>query len=181
MPRRWVALLRGINLGSRRRVPMARLRELAEDLGYTDVATHLNSGNLLLTSEAVEPVLAAQLAAALQESFGFAVDVVVRSGAELGEVLAANPYPHGDPKQVQVVFLAGPVAAGAADRMTELATSAEQFQLAPRHVYVDFAGGLARSKLAVGLGRALGVPGTSRNLRTVAALAERVGAGERAR
>lgn len=170
-----MALLRGVNVGGRRRVPMARLREVASGLGHADVATHLNSGNLLLTSDADEASLAAQLGAALQESFGFAVDVVVRSADELREVVAGNPYPDGDPKQVQVVFLSGPVTAGAPARMTALATPAERFQLADRHVYVDFAGGLARSRLAAGLDRALGVSGTARNIRTVAALAEKPG------
>lgn len=168
-------LLRGVNVGGHRRVPMAQLREVAAGLGHADVATHLNSGNLLLTSDADESRLATELGAALQDRFGFTVDLVLRSAEELRSVLAANPYPEGDPKQVQVVFLSGPVTSGALQRMAELATDSERFQLAPRHVYVDFAGGLARSRLAAGLDRALGVPGTSRNIRTVTALAEKAG------
>ncbi|HET7305996.1 MAG TPA: DUF1697 domain-containing protein [Segeticoccus sp.] len=173
--RRWAAMLRGVNVGGRHRVPMAELRELAAGLGHADVATHLNSGNLLLTSDRGEDELARELEAALADRFGFDVDVVVRSGQELAEAVAANPFPEGDPKQVQVVFLSGRVVPGAAARVAELATAAERFQLAPRHAYIDFAGGLARSRLAAALDRALGVPATSRNVRTVAALAEKAG------
>lgn len=167
---RYVALLRGINVGGNKRVPMAQLREVALALGYGRVATYINSGNLLLESGQGETVLAAELSEALERRFGFAVDVVVRPADELRQVLAENPYPDGDPKQVIVAFLAGRPAAGAADRMAQIASGAERFTLGERQVYIDFAGGLARSKLAAQLGSALGVAATTRNIRTVATL-----------
>jgi uncharacterized protein (DUF1697 family) len=169
-PTRYVALLRGINVGGNKRVPMAELREVALGLGHGRVATYINSGNLLLDSGQGEAVVAAELSEALRSRFGFAVDVVVRPAHELRQVLAENPYPDGDPKQVTVAFLVAPPAAGAEARMTELASGGERFTLGERHVFVDFAGGLARSRLAAQLGKALGVAATTRNVRTVATL-----------
>ncbi len=88
---RYVALLRGINLGSSRRIPMARLKEVLEARGYGAVGTHLASGNVLLDSDLPEPELAAELSRLLEKEFGFDVPVVLRTGEELAAVVAADP------------------------------------------------------------------------------------------
>lgn len=167
-------LLRGINLGNRR-IPMPELKALATELGHTEVSTYIASGNLILTSAREPQDVVTELDKVIAQRYGFDVDCAIRSCAELAAAVAGNPFPDGDPKQVVVGFATSPVAAEAVDRMAALATPQERFEIAGREVYVDFAGGLARSKLAGQLGKAVGQSITTRNLRTVAKLAELAG------
>ena len=164
---RFVALLRGINVGTAKRVAMPALRELATRLGYTDVATHINSGNLVLTSDRTAATVRRELEQGIEETFGLHADVVVRTAAELAEVLAANPFPDGDPSQVTIAFLAGPPAADAADRIRALAADDEPFLVRDPEVYVHYGHGQADSRLAARFAGLLGVSATVRNLRTV--------------
>lgn len=167
----YVVLLRGINLG-KRRIPMPELKALAVELGHRDVSTYIASGNLILRSDRQPDPIVDELDAVIAERYGFEVDAVIRSAEELAKVVAANPYPDGDPKQVVVGFARKPLDAAAADRMAALATPEERFTVDGREVYVDFAGGLASSKLAAQTAKLLGQPVTTRNIRTVAKLAE---------
>ena len=89
-----VALLRGINVGGRNRVPMAELREVVSSLGHTGVTTYIQSGNVLFsTAESDTAKLAAALEAAIADAFGLASSVVVLSRDELAGILESNPYP----------------------------------------------------------------------------------------
>jgi uncharacterized protein (DUF1697 family) len=102
-----VALLRGINVGGRNKVPMADLREVVTSLGHTGVTTYIQSGNVLFsTADSDTAKLAAALESAIGERFGIWASVVVLSRDDLAEVLAGNPYPdEPNPKLVHVVFL----------------------------------------------------------------------------
>ena len=102
-----VALLRGINVGGRNKVPMADLREVVTSLGHTGVSTYIQSGNVLFsTTDTDNAKLAAALESAIEDRFGIWSSVVVLSRDELAQVLAANPYPdEPNPKMVHVVFL----------------------------------------------------------------------------
>lgn len=179
-PTRRVALLRGINLGGNRTIPMAGLRDLARRLGWTDVATHLQSGNLLFTAAAGDEEAAAQLVRAVRGEFGIDVDVVIRTGAQLRALLDAHPYADGDPSRVVVACADGPVGELAARRLNELASGGERVQVADTgtDVYAHFPEGQAASKLAAGLLAALRpVTGTARNLRTLTRIVELLDAG----
>jgi uncharacterized protein (DUF1697 family) len=167
----YAILLHGVNLG-KRRVPMAELKALASELGYADPRTYVNSGNLLVTSDRKPAAIAAEFEKQLADRFGFDIGVTLRTIDELRTVVKDNPYPEGDPKQVTVAFAMGTIEAAAADRIAELATDQERFTLHGSEVYIDFAGGLARSKLATKLAQVVGRPATARNIRTVATLAE---------
>lgn len=102
-----LALLRGINVGGRNKVPMADLREVVTSLGHTGVSTYIQSGNVLFsTAEEDTAKLAAALESAIEGRFGIWSSVVVLSRDELARVLAANPYPdEPNPRMVHVVFL----------------------------------------------------------------------------
>jgi uncharacterized protein (DUF1697 family) len=104
-----LALLRGINVGGRNKVPMADLREVVTSLGHTGVSTYIQSGNVLFsTAEDDTAKLAAALESAIEDRFGIWSSVVVLSRDELARVLAANPYPdEPNPRMVHVVFLNG--------------------------------------------------------------------------
>ena len=171
---RFVALLRGINVGGNKMVPMARLKALLERLGYTDVVTLLQSGNVVFGSRVRRTAqLEQSLEAAIEEEFGFQVSVLVRTHAELAAVVAANPLPGAEktPSQFLVTFLSGvPEPA----RLAELDAEAyrpDEFRAVGREIYARFPQGIGRSKLAVALGKArLGVTSTARNWSTVTKL-----------
>src|SRR5262245_58118250 len=92
----YVVLLRGVNVGGNKLVPMQRLRALAEKLGCTGVATYIQSGNVVLKSALAEPRLESALEAALESAFGFAVPVIVRSLAEWKRYAAGSPFPDAE-------------------------------------------------------------------------------------
>jgi uncharacterized protein (DUF1697 family) len=165
-----VALLRGINLGPAKRVAMPRLRELAEGLGYTDVATHLNSGNLLLSTDEDAATVRRRLERGIEESFALHADVVVRTVEQLASALAENPFPDGDPSRVTIGFLGGPPPAGAAERLAVLAAEDEPFVVGPAEVWVHYGHGQAGSRLSLRFAETLGVTATVRNLRTATRL-----------
>ena len=170
---RRVALLRGINVGGARKVPMADLRDVASGLGWTDVGTHLQSGNLLFTAQGSDVELTASLSAALKQRFAMDIDVVVRTGEELRRLVAGHPFADGDPAHVVIACSDRPVSTAAAEKLAKLAAEGERLQVVGADIYADFPNGQARSKLAAQLVSALKpATGTARNLRTMTKLAE---------
>lgn len=87
----YAAFLRGINLGGKTQLAMADLRRVASELGYDDVATYIDSGNLVFTSPKRRSIVERELAAGIAEELGRSVDLAVRSRAELASILAQNP------------------------------------------------------------------------------------------
>ena len=171
MPR-YVAFLRGINLGPTNKVSMPRLRELAEGLGYTDVVTYINSGNLIVTATDPAATIEQRLHEAIAGELGLKVDVAVRTPARLATIVAENPFPDGDPTYVTVAFLTKAAPAEAKRKVAELATDDEPYVFSGQEVYVHYIGGQARSKLAARFSDVVGVSATVRNLRTVTKVLE---------
>jgi len=166
-----IALLRGINLGPARRVPMAELRALLDSAGYRAVRTHLQSGNVVLESDVTPVALQAQLEEQLAARFGFPVAVIVRTHAELGEVIARDPFGARvtDPRRYQVTFLASDGSAGLEARLRAVAKEGEQVAVIGREIYAWHPDGIARSDLAkLVADRRTG--GTARNWNTITAL-----------
>jgi uncharacterized protein (DUF1697 family) len=175
-PTRYVALLRGINVGKARQVDMPRLREVLTERGHDEVRTHLRSGNVLLDSTLGEKKLAADLSAAIEEEFGFAVPVVLRTAAELADVVQANPLEKvaTDPKRYQVTFLPEKPAAKAVADLPPAEVG--EYLVRGRELYLWLPGGVTDTPLAAWKwDRLLGVPGTARNWNTVTKLAELAG------
>ena len=162
-----VALLRGINVGGRNKVPMADLREVVTSLGHTGVTTYIQSGNVLFsTAETDTAELAAALEAAIEERFGIWASVVVLSREELAEVLASNPYPdEPNPRLVHVVFLNAEPPNDLLDRITaaESAAAAKGGRDTARAggpvLFLHTPDGFGTSELAQTLFRIIGVPG----------------------
>ena len=171
MPR-YVAFLRGINLGPTNKISMPELRELAEGLGYTEVASYINSGNLIFSSPKKAATLEREISAAIQERFGTDTDVAVRTPAQLRKILADNPYPEGSPSQVTVAFLTKAAPPEAKDKVAAIATNAEPFTFAGSEIYVYYSNGIGKSKLAEKFSSVIGVSATVRNVRTVAKVLE---------
>jgi uncharacterized protein (DUF1697 family) len=173
-----VALLRGINLGAVHKVSMPVLRERLAEAGYEDVQTLLQSGNVVLSSASKPDAVAARLEAQLEEWFGFAVPVVVRSRAQLAKVVERDPF--GDvatePKKYVVTFLGGKPDAAFVKQIKDGDYGAERFAVHGRELYTWHPDGIHKSKLArlVGDSR-LGVTATGRNWATVTKLLELAG------
>jgi uncharacterized protein (DUF1697 family) len=172
---RQIALLRGINVGSHNRVPMPGLRDLLARLGYEDVATYVQSGNIVMTSAAKPAKLEQDLQRAIAAEFGVDTPVVVRTSDELASVVERDPL--GDlvtePKRYQVNFLSGPLGPDATARLEALDIAPERVVVDGREVYSWHPEGIQRSKLARALGDArLGVVATARNWNTVTKLLE---------
>ena len=172
---RWVALLRGVNVGGSNRLPMAALRETVASLGFDDVATHIQSGNVVFSAAGTERSLADALRAAVAERHDLAVPVVVRSAEELARIAAGHPDADGelDPKLLHVQFLDRAPDPEAAAAIDPIPFEPDRWALHGREIYVCYPNGSARSKLTIDVfERALGVTATARNLNTVRKLAE---------
>ncbi|MEX0168453.1 DUF1697 domain-containing protein [Streptomyces sp. LMG1-1-1.1] len=179
MTKTYAALLRGINVSGRRKVPMAELRELLEGLGHGGVRTYLQSGNAVFTTDsgASEDALNTELEDAIESRFGFRVDCLVRDGDYLAAVAEACPFPAAElaGKELHAVYCSGPVDPERFAAIDREAYLPEDFALGDRVLYLHVPGGLGTSKLAPVLTRPSVVKGlvtTARNWNTVVKLIE---------
>jgi uncharacterized protein (DUF1697 family) len=168
---RQIALLRAINVGGNRPVPMAQLRDLMAELGYSDVKTYVQSGNVVFTGPDDEPeAVERRLASALADAFGFEIPVMVRTRDELAAVVDANPHRDiaTEPKHHHVLFLASEVDPERVADVDREAFAPATFELRGRELYMWTPEGIGRSDLAKALSdKRLGVAATARNWRTV--------------
>jgi uncharacterized protein (DUF1697 family) len=154
---------------------MAKLREALEDGGFAEVRTHLQSGNVVLQSKTKPEQTGRKCERVIEDEFGLAIDVVVRTPAELERVVKRNPLGKvaKDPKRYQVSFLAGPLPAASKHKLKEALQEPEELVFSGREIYAWHPNGVARSKLWAALaGRGLGVTATARNWTTVTKLLE---------
>ncbi len=178
MPR-YLALLRGINVGGRNKVAMADLRELAAGLGHGNVSTYIQSGNLLFSSARTDAgLLAGELEREIVSRLAVQPAVVVISAAELARVIADNPYPdETNPKALHAVFRQeeispdGVAAVARAVQRAREAGSAEDAAIVGRTLFLRAPDGFGRSDLAAQLSRSAAQSGgTARNWATVTTL-----------
>jgi uncharacterized protein (DUF1697 family) len=168
-----VVLLRGINLVRRNRIAMPELRSTLEGAGFRAVKTHLQSGNVILTSRVAPERVAREVHRLILGEFGFDIAVLVRSRVELAEVVARNPLRKVavDPKRHLVTFLSRELPADLAARLRATGAEQEVFSAAGREIYSWHPAGFARSPLWERLAaRSLGIEATSRNWTTVTTL-----------
>jgi uncharacterized protein (DUF1697 family) len=174
---RYVALLRGINVGAHRRVAMADLRALMGGLGYGDVQTLLQSGNAVFAAEGSPERVTRDLEREIAAKLGVEVEVVVRTGEELAGVIERDPLGEvvSDPKRYQVSFLSAQPDAELARELAALDFAPERCVFSGREIYAWHPDGIHSSKLAKLLsGPRLGVTATARNWNTVVKLLEMV-------
>jgi uncharacterized protein (DUF1697 family) len=167
---RYLALLRGVNVGGRNVVAMAELRALFASLGHAEVTTFIQSGNVLF--DAPELPAAAALEAAIDSRFGISVVVAVRTPAELDAAIANNPFTDADPARLHIGFLTASPVATALDRIERDAFLPDRFALLGEHVYLELPNGMGRARLPAAIDRALGGAVTVRNWKTTLRLAE---------
>ena len=183
MPR-YLALLRGINVGGHKKIAMADLREVAAALGHTDVATYIQSGNVVFSSTETDVTsLADALEQAVAAQLGVRAAVVVVSRAELAKVISANPFPdETNPKCLHAVFRRDEVSKIDIDgvalevRRARESGSRDDALAVGRTLYLRTPDGLGRSELAARLARSkVQSAGTARNWATVTKLLAMLG------
>ncbi len=168
-----MVLLRGVNVGGKHKLPMALLRETCESLGCADVATYIQSGNVVLRSILAPARLTAQLEAALGSAVGFTPRVVTRSADDIAGTLAANPYPDADGSKLLIGFMTKRPARAAVARLADVDVSPEAFTIIGSEIYLHYVDGVGTSKRLAKLPlHKLGVEVTARNLRTINKLLE---------
>ena len=184
-----VALLRGINLGGRNKVPMADLRAVVGELGHTDVSTYIQSGNVLFSAapDADSGALAEAMTAAIAAKLGVTAPVIVVTRAELSQIIDDNPFPQEpEPRRVHAVLLSQPpwpelvgkLDAGVAQFAAR--GSRDELRAIGRTLYLHTPDGYGNSDLAQLLLRVVhspktGVTGTARNWATMTRLLELCG------
>lgn len=184
---RYAAWLHAVNVGGHNKVPMAWLREAAVAEGFTGVSTYLQSGNLIVgTDTGKADEVRDRVRSMINHGLGLDVEVTVRSRAELKGVVDRNPMPEhvDDPAKLHVSFLTGKPDAEALATIDRGAFAPDRFEVDGCEIYLWFANGAGRSKLAtLPWRKRIGVAGTARNWRTVLSvldLLDAEGLGERA-
>ncbi len=171
---RYAAFLRGINVGGRNKVPMAELRAVLTELGYTDLATHLQSGNAVFSSRARPAALERDIADAVAARLGVSCAVMVRTGQQIAAAVRENPL-GGEPENPSryfVAFLAKEPAAAALAALDGVRFEPDALWVRRREAYLWCPAGAADTKLTnTALERLLGVAATARNWNTVTRLA----------
>lgn len=173
MSKRYIALLRGINVGKAKRVAMGDLRTLVAGLGYSEVATLLNSGNVVFSGAAGKTAAAASaIEQALVRKLGVAARVMVLSSEELDEVMRENPLVDvaTEHSRLLVFFLADPAARASLSALEQLDWTPEALALGSRAAYVWCPAGMIESSAVAALGKLLGDSTTSRNWNTISKL-----------
>lgn len=168
---RFVVLLRGINVGKNRTIPMGDLKQALEQAGFSNVETYIRSGNVAIDHPGGAPEVADACRSAIEKEFGFEVPVAVLTAPEIGAVVAANPYgglADADPTKVHVAFLGASL-----DTLPPVeGQEGEEATVGPRCVFLRLPNGLGRSKFAELVSRQLPPEATMRNWRTVLKLVE---------
>ena len=174
--RKFIALLRGINVTGRNKVPMADLRTLCSKNGMTEVETYIQSGNLVVTAPGSAEEIEKQLEALIEKKFKLTIPVIVRRASEWPAYIKGNPFPEASMTEPNAVMLALSKKKPNAEALTglrERAVRGEKLELVGDALWIHFKDGVANSKLAPGLfDRLVGSPVTTRNWRTVVKLGE---------
>ena len=170
-----LALLRGINVGGNKKVPMAELRSLAEGLGWQQVATYIQSGNLLFAATGKPASFEAALERTLAKHFGFEVPVIVRAAAAWLAAAAGSPFADAERERPNLLHRGcskSKPAAAAAKSLAAYCTHGERVVVRGDTIWIDYREGVARSKVSPAvLDRAVGSTVTLRNWKSVQAIA----------
>lgn len=172
----FIALIRGINVGGHKKLKMADVKTSCEALGLSDVRTHLQSGNVVFQTSRSDR---ARLVKELEDAFAVDARVILRTAAELRNVVAANPMPdeaQRGPSHFIVVFLSEKPSTAAMQSLRDAYSGPEKMELHGAELYIEYGAGMGTSKLTnVLIERKLGVTATARNWNTVTKLVEIAG------
>jgi uncharacterized protein (DUF1697 family) len=170
-----ISMLRGVNVGGHNKIKMDALRSLYQSLNFTGCETHIQSGNVVFsTTERDLVALSTRIEKSIERKFGFRPSVILRTSAELRDVVVRNPFAKRrdiDPRKFLVAFLAGDPGAKAFDKLRVIEITPEELHCHARELYIYFPNGIARPKLSwSSIDRALKIPVTGRNWNSVTKL-----------
>lgn len=170
---RMIALLRAVNVGGRK-LPMAELRAKCAALGWANVATYIQSGNVVFDADCEPAEAEAALEALVRRDYGYESPTVVRTAGQWRAYAPANPFPDAareTPNYLLMLLSKQPPAAGAEDAIQARAAAGEAVRRAGEALWVHFPAGSGTSKLTPSfIDKAIGSPATSRNYRTIVTL-----------
>lgn len=172
---RYIALLRGINVGGNTMIKMTELKSSFEKLGLENVVTYINSGNIAFDSRESESKLLSQIEKTIEKDFGINIQVMVREQSMIAELIANNPFSgeFESHKEMHVLFMKDEMPKDKQKLLLEQNRSTEKFEVRGREIYALLKLGVADSLLGKGfIEKKLKVPITARNWRTVQKLAE---------
>jgi uncharacterized protein (DUF1697 family) len=172
-----ISMLRGVNLGGHKKVKMDVLCALCGSLGLRDAQTYVQSGNVIFRTEGRDLArLSKRIEKGIEQTFGFHSDVILRTTAELRDVVARNPFATRrgiDPKKLAVTFLASDPGQEAREKLLGMKAEPEELRIDGRELYTYFPNGMARPTLTWPIiEKTLKTSGTSRNWNTVTKLLE---------
>jgi uncharacterized protein (DUF1697 family) len=173
----YIALLRGINIGPHKRIKMEKLRVSWEQLGFKQVQTLIQSGNVVFQAAKISPqAISKKLEKQIETDFGFSADVIARTKDELEKIIAKNPFVgvrRIEPAKLHMVFLPEAPPPEAIKKLESLTLAPDKVYPAGKEIYCYFPNGVSGSSLwKHPLDRVLGVAGTMRNWNTVTKLYE---------
>ncbi len=175
----FIALLRGINVGGRNKIAMPELRSLCAGLGWEDVQSYIQSGNLVFKASAPESSLEGELERSIDRRFGLSIPVIVRAAEDWPAYVRSNPYRDASQEEPNVVLLAlakAPPKRGVVEALAEQAAGGERITQVGDALWIHYRSGIGRSKLSPTLlDRLVGSAVTARNWRTVLKLGKMSG------
>lgn len=176
----WIALLRGINVSGKNQIAMPQLRAVCADLGWQDVQSYIQSGNLIFRAEGPAAALELQLEAAVAEHCGLRIPVIIRAATDWPAYVQGNPFPDASrdaPNRVMLTLAKAPPRDDALAALRERAVGGEQLAQVGDAIWVAYPVGAGATRLSPALfDRLVGSPVTARNWRTVLQLAALCGA-----
>ena len=163
----FIAFLRGINVGGNTILPMKDLVVLCTELGFRDVKTYINSGNVVFKSSISEKAVTSKLEKILLVQMGKEISVIIRTSSELESIIKNNPFPQANPSQVGVTLFAESVSR----KMLEdiVIPGKEEVRMEGREIYIHFPKGMGKSKIKL---PASIIAGTVRNINTITKLVQ---------
>jgi uncharacterized protein (DUF1697 family) len=165
--KKYIAFLRGINVGGSTILPMARLKLICNDIGFKNVRTYIQSGNVIFESKLSEESLVKKFEQAIWACEQKHIPVIIRAEKELESVISRNPFPNAKPVQVGVIFFVNTVSKNLLEGVT--ISGPEEVKISGREIYIHFPNGMGRSKLKI---PPMQQQGTVRNINTITKLVE---------
>lgn len=164
----FIALLRGINVGGKNKLPMKDLVSLLEYIGLNSITTYIQSGNVIFKSKKAQMKdLAEKISLAIKKSHGFKPEVLILDSQTLARAVSENPFIESHEKALHYYFLAEPSIKPDLKELEAIALDSEHFELNGQVFYLNAPNGVGRSKLAAKIEKSLGVVVTARNARTI--------------
>jgi uncharacterized protein (DUF1697 family) len=170
----YAAVLRGVNVGGKNKLPMSDLRSMIESLGCVDVVTYIQSGNAVFVAEHSPDATTRAIENGIKERFGLTVRVLLRTPEELAAIASSNPFlGRDDLARLHVVFLDAAPTSAAASKLDPNRSPGDEFVVSGLEIFIHYPNGSGRSKLTLDwFERVLGVTGTARNWNTLLKLQE---------